>query len=661
MKEFGFVADPSLSTRHNAINRLGSLPIVDYWCRPTKLAFHDLTSKIPAPRNLRTLLGQGMKFIPTPFRTTSFLDLQTDQIGLHHLERAMRLACFFLARPPPEGDYNPRMTIPSEWQPHDKFFPKILKNRLHQFAIKLYQLFKPAKPLANLSLPHRHALTYLRSQHELLVVNCDKNLGPALIERDEYIKMAIRDHLHDTSTYSRLSSEEADAFHLQNMATFALWLIRYRELILPDEHKYLHHSISGVSDPFPYFYLLMKVHKKPLKTRPIVSYSGSYFYGLGVWVDHHLKQVAITLRSYLKSSFELRAQLHNLTLPPGRYRLFTADATSMYTNIDTTAAVNAIRTYIESHPLQFHSIPLEALIEAIKIIMTKNIFQFGNTTWRQLSGTAMGAPPAPSYATLSFGTHEETLLDEFPTSLAFYRRYIDDVFGIWKCDNDPDLDNNLWATFSTRLNAWHGLEWIVSDRTNTVDFLDITLTLRPDNTLHCTLFEKEQQLHLYLPPRSAHPPGMLYGLIAGNLYRIKSLCSDPQDATTKIMAFWHQLLARGYTSATLKPLFAKAFKTVIPFLDRPPRTPTDPALERMWLFKLIYHPQDPPSDAIRHAWEKTVACPPLGKPLERIDVSYQPLGHRRFLICYKRPPNLGNLLSYRKLKPNTGPPVSSFL
>jgi hypothetical protein len=512
-----------------------------------------------------------------------------------------------------------------------------------------------------LSLPHRYALTYLRSQTDFIVVNCDKNLGPALIERDSYIRFAISDHLSDDTTYKALTVAQAATFQLENVILLKDWITSYNDFLLENEAKYLMHYTSTVVDPHPYFYLLMKIHKTPLKTRPIVSYSGSYFYGLGVWVDFYLKQVAVTLQSYLKSSFDLRAQLAALNLPPGRHRLFTADATSMYTNIDTPAALAAIRHYIESNPLLFPSIPLHALLDALELIMTRNVFQFGDTFWHQLTGTAMGAPPAPSYATLSFGTHEETLLNEFASSLSYYRRYIDDVFGIWTCHPDPVQDDLLWMQFCHRLNDWHGLHWTVSARTVVVDFLDITLTLRPDNTIACTLFEKLQNLHLYLPPRSAHPPGMLFGVIAGTIYRARSLCSDPTDADCKILAFWRHLVARGYNKTTLQPLFTKALLSVVPYLERPPPALPTAEPDRLWLFKLRYHPQDPSSADIRQAWDSTVANPPFSKPLHRIDVAYKPLGPRRFLVCYKRPPNLGNLLSYRKIKPTSGPPVSSFL
>lgn len=634
------------------------MPIVDYWLRTTKLVFHDLTSYLTPPRNLRTLLGQGMKFIPTPYKTTSFSDLNKDRMGLHHLERSLRLACFFLAHPLPDTNYNPKLWIPSDWQPHENYFPTIISRRMQQFAIKIKQLFATHRALSNLSLPHRHALTYLRKQTDFLVVHCDKNLGPALIERDAYIRFAFRDHLNDSDTYQILTKDEAIVAQTLNVEIYMDWVKKYDDFLLDDEKKYLNTYPRTVLDPFPYFYLLMKIHKSPLKTRPIISYSGSYFYGLGVWIDQYLQKVAVTLRSYLKSSLILRTEIDTLSLAPNhRHRLFTADATSMYTNINTRAAVNSIFRYIESKPSLFPDIPLHALGSAIEIIMTRNIFQFGDTFWQQKNGTAMGAPPAPSYATVSFGTHEEAFLDEFPEQLSFYRRYIDDVFGIWTSHDDPDTDLILWNQFCSRLNGWHNLEWIVSDRSAKVDFLDLTISLNA-TLLSCSLFEKSQNLHLYLPPRSAHPPGVIYGVVSGIVYRARSLCTDPMEANRVILRTWRHLITRGYTQSMLRPIFQKALRNTI-LSDAKTIRPTNPD-DSLWLFKIQYHPQDPPSSAIQKAWDDAIANPPLSKPLHNIDVNFKCIGKRRFVVCYKRPPNLSNLLSYRKIKHNTGPPVSSF-
>jgi hypothetical protein len=187
-----------------------------------------------------------------------------------------------------------------------------------------------------------------------------------------------------------------------------------------------------MTDPISTFYLLMKVHKSPLKTSPIVSCSGTLLYYLGIWVDDKLQKFARRQRSYFKSSFDPKQDRTTMELPPNA-TIFTADAVSMYTNIHTETALRVITEYLNNNKdtvseLLF-DLPAQALTEALRLIMTNNVFRFGNTHWLQLSGPAMGTPPAPPYATLVFAIHKETILDEFADNLVLYCRFIDTYSG----------------------------------------------------------------------------------------------------------------------------------------------------------------------------------------------------------------------------------------
>ena len=149
--------------------------------------------------------------------------------------------------------------------------------------------------------------------------------------------------------------------------------------------------------------------------------------------------------------------------------------------------------------------------------MTNNLFKFGDTYWKQLDGTAMGAPPAPAYATIYFAIHEITILRRFSHHLKFYRRYIDDAFAIWKSDPDPATDLSAWNAFKACLNSFGKLTWDVDDRHTSVNFMDLTITIE-DTKLTTNIYEKPQNLYLYLPSASCHTPGILKGTIIGMIY-----------------------------------------------------------------------------------------------------------------------------------------------
>jgi hypothetical protein len=91
---------------------------------------------------------------------------------------------------------------------------------------------------------------------------------------------------------------------------------------------------------------------------------------------------------------------------PNRVKLFTADATTMYTSIDIETGLQAFEatfsTYRDSIPNTF---PKELFLSTLEIIMKNNNFTFGNTQWLQLHGTAVGIPAAPLYSTITLSYH----------------------------------------------------------------------------------------------------------------------------------------------------------------------------------------------------------------------------------------------------------------
>jgi hypothetical protein len=154
--------------------------------------------------------------------------------------------------------------------------------------------------------------------------------------------------------------------------------------------------------------------------------------------------------------------------------------------------------------------PLEAVKEAMMIVMTNNIFQFGDAYFLQLLGTAMGTSAACMWATIYFSIHKnDCLLPMFGNHIILYNRYIEDIFGIWIRESD---DN--WELFKTETNNFRLLKWDFSELSHSVNFLDLMISINHGEITFCT-YQKLMNLYHYIPLHSAHPPGLIRGMIYG--------------------------------------------------------------------------------------------------------------------------------------------------
>lgn len=116
---FGYIADSALTPSHNAFNVLCNMPAWYYFDRPSHLAFHDLTTLVSPPKNLRSLLGLGLKFCPTPCYTTYNLNPT-----LNRFKRDLWLKTFFAGNPLEANDtYTSKMYVKSSWTPPDWNIP----------------------------------------------------------------------------------------------------------------------------------------------------------------------------------------------------------------------------------------------------------------------------------------------------------------------------------------------------------------------------------------------------------------------------------------------------------------------------------------------------------------------------------------------------------
>ena len=125
------------------------------------------------------------------------------------------------------------------------------------------------------------------------------------------------------------------------------FIIRNRLELSDAERIYLWQSLKKCDKKISHFYLTSKIYKTPWKTRPVVSTSGTMMARLSKWLEYCLQKLHHQVPTYLKYSIHLIQLLtYQGTLPTGA-KLFTADAKSMYTNIDTNHGTSQVEECIE--------------------------------------------------------------------------------------------------------------------------------------------------------------------------------------------------------------------------------------------------------------------------------------------------------------------------
>lgn len=641
----------------NARRILANTPTNNYLPPVTNLAFHDLTTDGSLPPHVNSLLGLGLKYIPTP--KLNITDPSLDST-LSRFDRDFGISVYFSGSPDDTFDSSSRdakLRTKSIWRA--PLPPTIIDTRLEHFCQAIRTTFKRRKTTPNLTPLQQKTLRAIKQNPNITIASADKGLGPVGLNTTQYIKWGMQ-HLSDTTTYTIISTDTAHSDICQLRRTIIAWTQRHRSHLTDDIANYIYHHLDTTrADPFGYFYLLIKLHKTPISTRPVCSDCASLPHALGKWVDIQLQPIVQSQTTYFKNSLELKKQLCTMTLPPNA-RIFTYDAISMYTNIDTDHCIARLSDFLHS-PTTLKKFPHisspTALVDAITIVMKNNRMKFGDIIVQQHKGIAMGMAPAPTIANLYVAIFEqEHILTHPPRHLHYLRRFIDDGFGIWLLDDNDDVNTKEWNAFQSLINTM-GLTWEFTPLADTTVFMDLTIKLTNGN-LTTSLYAKPKALHLYIPPMSCHTPGITTGLIFGHVLRVHQLCSHQADIDNELLLFHQRLIARGHNSSTTLPLLLKAIQKAEAIRDttHSPSTSTskDDDTRSQLFFHLPYHPANPPSSHIQHLWRTLVATPPNEPPLTELTNKWgQKINIKQLTIAYSRAPNIGNLLSCRILKDQT--------
>jgi len=211
-----------------------------------------------------------------------------------------------------------------------------------------------------------------------------------------------------------------------------------------------------------------------------------------------------------------------------------------------------------------------------------------------------------------------------------------------------------------------GMDFLTEPTKTDVIFMDMSLSIEGDKIVS-TIYEEKLALYLYIPPHSPHPPGVLVGISMGNALRIHQLCTNEADIKEKLDTFFERLLNRGHQQSNMLLVFLKAIDNAKAYLIRTEEESAiikdgkEEASKRRIYLHVPYHQDEPSSKVIQSLWRHHVLSPSGELPLNKMTNSAgKEIEVDQLTIAYHRAPNLGNLLSYRKIAKRAGSKVSSF-
>lgn len=137
------------------------------------------------------------------------------------------------------------------------------------------------------------------------------------------------------------------------------------------------------------------------------------------------------------------------------------------------------------------NIPKDEFINAVKLILNSNYFQFNNNIYKQKFGVAMGQPLSSTIADLVMQNLEETILNN-STSISFYQRYVDDIL----VSSDPNNIENILNTFN---NFHPRLQFTLEKEDSlSINFLDLTLYRNLNGAIETNWYRKIIKSNRYL-------------------------------------------------------------------------------------------------------------------------------------------------------------------
>ena len=515
----------------------------------------------------RSLLGKGPKFVPTQRKLTE-TDLRSVESAIESTVNSLRRQQMNIAggdNAIPKGSEKKeegvapcllqepkirRLDIPTQraTQP-----PKMNTESEHRSSdlkariMKAYRQYRPNN--SNITNAEKAALRTLK-ERDLIIKCSDKSKSMVVLDRVTYIAKAEA-VLADAENYERTDMlPEA----LEKVVSDVL----KRTKGLRSLPKGIYAGLFPKETKLPEFYGLPKIHKANAPLRPVVAAFDGPLTPISIFLKRIIHQLLRFVPSHIESTIAATRSLSKtfLELETGTKKdviVVTMDVVALYPSIPIEDGITAVIEKLTTHEeeIDMAGLSSQEVRSLLHLVLHNNYFRFGDKTYRQKKGVAMGNHLAPPLAIVFMDQLEQRMLQTAELKPESYDRYVDDCLMVW-----THGEANLLG-FIDHCNKQHPsirFTWESTAGGQPVSFMDLSISIK-SNGLVYELYQKPSDSGVNLNFTSCVPEHVKTAVATQQFRRAEAISSNAtarSRSTDKIkMLLWENGFREDVIEASL--------------------------------------------------------------------------------------------------------------
>ena len=526
------------------------------------------------------LLNRGLNFAVLPFK----LDITEILTDFRRFERSVIWKEFWYNNEDKSKSSIPIFKRRKTNMPKNHKTPNALKTFLSAIKSEIMDPQNRNKEECNIPKDELEAMKHLiklQKERKIIIKQCDKGAGIIIHNFKDYVKSCYEHLLSKTLQEDRYYEqvEDIELIISKNKIRKVLEDGLNQQIISKEEFNAMDPDDKNPAR----FYCMSKIHKfhNPPETppiRPIISGSGSITENIGVFLEHHIKKLATTHKSYLQDTPHLLRIIEKLNQGqklPQNSILVTMDIIGAYQNIPQNDGIECLKEALEERIVK--DISTDFLTSLMELIQRHNIFEFHDSLWRQIIGTAMGSHPAPPYANIYLAKR----IDEKLTALSktfqnkgkgfmkLFKRFLDDILNVFvgsskELHNFFDQINKIHPTLKftmthTTISGEKTEDRCSCEERKAIPFLDTLLQIE-NGKIEIDLFRKPTDKNQFLLPSSCHPKSTTVNLPYSSALRIVRICTKSETRDRRLNELKNLFMNRGYEESMIEKSIEKAKK-----------------------------------------------------------------------------------------------------